>query len=199
MSGYIETILRGYNNINKDYLWIKDPEKRFRQFVVELEERVFDPHLCPQQYLITDYNNNYFKNVHLLNFDNFEESFYEYMKHLNLKNIFLKKEYVYNRKKSHLWISKIPHRFSKLISLKVNSFKSNNNKIDYNRYIYSSLTALVCRLTYKRNLPDKYYVLSLIKKDQQLIDKIREIYHKDFRIYDQINNATGLLTTNDIT
>ena len=87
VSGYIETILRGYNNINKDYLWIKDPEKRFRQFIVELEESFFDPHIWPQQYLITDHNNNYFKNVHLLNFDNFEESFYEYMKHLNLKNI----------------------------------------------------------------------------------------------------------------
>lgn len=199
VSGYVETILRGYNNKSFDYLWIKDPRKRFKQFIVELEERIFDPHLWPQHYLLTDYNNKYFKNVRLLNFDEFEYSFHNYMISIGLDNIHFLREQVYNRKKSTFNFGKLSKSFSKLIHLRYNTAKSDiNYKVDYYRHIYIYLNSLIRYLTYRRNLPDKEYILSLIQSDNHLTNSIQEIYFNDFQIYNKVKTNKGVITTNDL-
>ena len=180
LSGYIEANLRGYNNTHKKFIWIKNQKLRFYTFVNELEEEIFDPHLFPQTYLLTDYDGNYYKINKYLKFENYEVEIIQYFQTLG-HDIKLLREKTYKIHTGKVTISKIFIGFKEIF----NSFfqrKSSSKSYNFRRLLYRYSIFFINYLFFSRHLCKKEYIAELMHDDNSIKDRVKKLYNNDYKL-----------------
>jgi len=116
VSGYLEIIYRAAidtpKTITKKFYNMPENKDRFIEFILEIEQDLFDAHIEQQCYYITDFNDNLLPFYRILLFDNLQEDFNQLLNDLSLNNNLKhlknqdkeKKDIVYNYIKNDVYL-----------------------------------------------------------------------------------------------
>jgi hypothetical protein len=190
VSSYLETRLRGYNNIFKDYVFQKKLENSLQECLAELENEIFDPHFYHQSTLLHFFDKGIQNKISLLKFSNLEDNLRVYLKDLsiNIENIGRHKRYSvpeYNNYKSMIF-----RGFKLLNLLLVRLVGSSKLTASDRRELFLMFRSIGSRLSYIDLMPEKRDVFEVIESNLELKKRIKNIYRIDYELIESSCSIT---------
>lgn len=96
-------------------------------------------------------------------------------------------------------IRNILNGIRRLLVYRIRSNNSEDDNINYKRYLYTRLLIFIDNKMLKKRLPDKNQIKSLLMNNSNYMNKVKSIYPLDFDLYRATTgNVNAIITTDEI-